>query len=140
MIDVKTPSERPTLIGPTENFTGVVFLDELIKAADPSRLNAILVTFTPGARTSWHSHRFRQILFVTVGSGFVQIKGQIARPLQPGDVTVIPPDVEHWHGASHESLFAHLALLESEGLETNWFDPVPEEHYASFHRGHGTRA
>jgi quercetin dioxygenase-like cupin family protein len=132
-IDVRAVNERETLIAPGVSFTGTVFLDELVKAAGPSRLNATVVTFTPGARTAWHSHGFRQILFVTVGSGFVQIKAEPARALLPGAVVVIPPDVEHWHGAARDSLFTHIALLESEGAGTCWGEAVSEEDYMSVH-------
>jgi quercetin dioxygenase-like cupin family protein len=33
--------------------------------------------------------------------------------LNPGDTVNIPPDTMHWHGASPDRLFAHLALSEA---------------------------
>lgn len=126
---IRTPAERMTTIAPTENFTGQVFLDQFVVAEGPSRLNATAVTFSPGARTAWHKHGFRQILIATVGQGFVQVEGKPARPLYPGDVAVVPPDTVHWHGAARCSLFTHIALLESEGAGTCWLCHVNDEEY-----------
>jgi quercetin dioxygenase-like cupin family protein len=47
---------RTTRRGAAETFTGVVFQDPVITAESPSRLGGSVVTFTPGARTAWHSH------------------------------------------------------------------------------------
>ena len=131
---IRSTSERPTKVAAAENFTGQVFLDGLVAAEPPSRLNATLVAFAPGARTSWHRHGFRQILFATVGSGFVQVKGESAHELHPGDVAIIPPDTVHWHGAARDSLFTHLALLESEGEGTTWLQHVSDEDYDAVYR------
>ena len=53
---------RTTKRGAAETFTGVVFQDPVINAESPSRLGGSVVTFTPGARTAWHSHPVGQIL------------------------------------------------------------------------------
>lgn len=34
----------------------------------------------------------------------------LPRRLFPGDIVEIAPDVEHWHGAAPDSLFAHIAI------------------------------
>ncbi|KAL6886923.1 hypothetical protein GGI43DRAFT_388537 [Trichoderma evansii] len=44
------------------------------------------VTFTPGARTFWHTHEKGLILFVTQGSGLIQSEGQEPQKLKVGDV------------------------------------------------------
>ncbi|WP_454818824.1 cupin domain-containing protein [Labrys neptuniae] len=127
---IRTPDERTTTSGSADTFTGQVFLDQFIAAEGPSRLNATAVTFSPGARTAWHKHDFRQILIATVGHGFVQIEGEPARSLYPGDVAVVPPDTVHWHGAAAGSLFTHIALLETEAAGTCWLHHVSGEDYA----------
>lgn len=48
-------SSRPTKLAPAENFTGTVMQDEVVTGASPSRLRATSVSFTPGARTAWHT-------------------------------------------------------------------------------------
>jgi quercetin dioxygenase-like cupin family protein len=59
----------PTSKGPTENFTGDVYVNMLHAGEDPSRLVAAMVRFAPGARTHWHSHPFGQTLHCTDGMG-----------------------------------------------------------------------
>jgi quercetin dioxygenase-like cupin family protein len=51
---------RTTRRGAAETFTGVVFQDPVITAEAPSRLGGSVVTFTPGARTAWHSRSGRR--------------------------------------------------------------------------------
>ena len=92
------------------------------------------VTFEPGCRNNWHIHHAKsdggQILLCTAGRGYYQEYGKEAQELHPGDVVVIPPEVKHWHGAAHDSWFAHLAI-EVPGEETSneWCEPVSDEEY-----------
>jgi quercetin dioxygenase-like cupin family protein len=53
-----TRNSTETAAGPDEWFTGDVYIDTVATAAEPSRLAAASVHFTPGARTAWHSHRW----------------------------------------------------------------------------------
>ena len=93
------------------------------------------VTFEPGCRNNWHIHNAKQgggqILLCTAGRGYYQEWGKTAQELNPGDVVVIPAGVKHWHGAAHDSWFAHLAV-EVPGEETSnqWLEPVSDEEYA----------
>jgi hypothetical protein len=43
-----------TSAGPSEWFTGNVYVDSIATPSGPSRLSASSVHFTPGARTAWH--------------------------------------------------------------------------------------
>ena len=92
------------------------------------------VTFEPGCRNNWHIHHAKsgggQILLCTAGRGYYQEYGKEVREPHPGDVVVIPPEVKHWHGAAHDSWFAHLAV-EVPGEETSdeWCEPVSDEEY-----------
>ena len=54
--------ERPTKQASEENFTGQVWQDEVIVGKAPSRMRATNVSFSPGARTAWHSHPVGQTL------------------------------------------------------------------------------
>lgn len=58
------------------------------------------VTFAPGARNYWHSHKIGQVLLVTGGQGWYQEEGKPAQLLKAGDVLNIPPHVKHWHGTA----------------------------------------
>ena len=124
---------RPTNSAPAANFTGTVFSDEVVVGAAPSRLRASVVSFTPGARTAWHSHPVGQTLYCLSGGGRVQREGEQVQELRPGDVVVIPPDVRHWHGAAPDRLFAHLAMseLNDRGEGTAWFEHVSDADYTA---------
>lgn len=88
------------------------------------------VTFEPGARNNWHKHDGGQILLVTGGIGYYQEEGQPAQLLKEGDVVTIPKDMKHWHGATKDSRFVHLAISTNVELGgTTWLEPVSDEHY-----------
>ena len=58
-----------TAAGPSEWFTGAVYIDTVATPSEPSRLGAASVHFTPGARTAWHTHPNGQTIYVTEGVG-----------------------------------------------------------------------
>ncbi|WP_373155322.1 cupin domain-containing carboxymuconolactone decarboxylase family protein [Bacteroides cellulosilyticus] len=116
-------------LSPNPNFTGEVWLAPLSEKKD---LNVPManVTFEPGCRNSWHSHKAGQLLIATAGIGYYQEKGQPARRLFPGDIVEIAPDVEHWHGAAPDSWFAHIAITTNpQNNAAVWFSPVNDELY-----------
>jgi quercetin dioxygenase-like cupin family protein len=81
---------RPTKKAPAANFTGLVLQDEVFLPEAPSRMRASKVTFTPGARTNWHTHAVGQVLHVLSGGGRYQIEGDPVQVLLTGDTVVIP--------------------------------------------------
>ncbi|MGD9830858.1 MAG: cupin domain-containing protein [Hyphomicrobiaceae bacterium] len=123
---------RTTKQAPADKFTGVVLQEEVVVGKTPSRMRATSVTFNPGARTAWHTHPVGQTLYVLSGVGRVQEKGKPVQILQPGDTVIIPPNVEHWHGAAPDRLFTHLAMSEvtADGEGTTWLKHVSDEDYA----------
>jgi quercetin dioxygenase-like cupin family protein len=84
-------SARKTNRAPAPNFTGVVFSDEVVVGAPPSRMRGSVVSFTPGARTAWHSHPVGQTLFRLSGAGRVQREGEQVEEIRAGDTVIIPP-------------------------------------------------
>lgn len=116
-------------LSPNTNFTGEVWLASL---SEKEELNLPManVTFEPGCRNSWHSHKAGQILIATAGIGYYQEKGQPARRLFPGDIVEIAPGVEHWHGAAPDSWFAHIAMTTNpQENATVWLSPVSDKEY-----------
>lgn len=107
-------------------FVGDAYLQMLL--TDPAPLNAGIgnVTFAPGARNNWHSHTVGQVLLVTGGEGWYQEEGKDAQLIKTGDVINIPPNVKHWHGATADSWFVHLAITPG---QTEWLEPVNDEWY-----------
>ena len=69
-----------------------------------------IVSFGPGARNKLHTHTSEQVLFVTEGVGYVGTEDETAR-VSVGDTAFIPAGEKHWHGATDESSFSHVALL-----------------------------
>ena len=118
--------KQPTAKGPTDWFTGEVWLDSIAQPREPSQLSVAAVHFTPGARTAWHAHDGRQTLYVTEGEGRVQSRGEEIVALRPGDVVYTPSGEWHWHGAAPDHFMTHLSL--TEGPPT-WGDHVTDAEY-----------
>jgi len=115
----------------SDNFTGESFVNFLI--TDPKGVydcTVYDVVFSPKSRNFWHTHPQGQLLLCTDGIGYYQERGKEARRLQRGDVVEIPPDAEHWHGASPDSDFTHIGITPSmhKGL-TVWCGEVTDEEY-----------
>jgi quercetin dioxygenase-like cupin family protein len=125
-------SARSTKQAPASNFTGVVYQDEILAVTAPSRMRASIVSFTPGARTAWHTHPVGQTLYCLSGVGRYQREGEPVQALHPSDTVQIPPGVRHWHGAAPDRLFSHLAMSENndKGEGTAWFEHVSDSDYA----------
>lgn len=92
------------------------------------------VTFEPKCRNNWHIHHADkgggQILLVTAGEGWYQEWNKPAIRLKPGDVVNIKAGVKHWHGATCDSYFQHLAIeVPGENCKTEWCEPVSDEEY-----------
>ncbi len=129
-VTVRPATQRPTKAAPASSFTGTVLQDSLASPAAPSRTSATLVTFTPGARTNWHTHKTRQVLVATHGTGMVQVRGKPGQILRAGDVAEVPPGLVHWHGSIAGHLFAHISFVETDGPDnTTWMEPVEEAEY-----------
>lgn len=125
-------SEFPTgneNIGFEQYFSGKSWLAPLTSNKD---LNVPMfnVTFEPNCRNNWHTHTGGQILIAVGGVGYYQERGKSARRLLPGDVVEIAPNVEHWHGASPDSWFSHIAVeCNPQTNKNTWLEPVSDEEY-----------
>lgn len=88
-------------------FTGKSYL----KTLNTKNIGIYNVTFEPKCRNNWHiHHKSGQILLCTDGEGWYQEEGKQAIKLTPGSVVYIPAEVKHWHGASKDAWFTHLAI------------------------------
>jgi quercetin dioxygenase-like cupin family protein len=120
-----------TTAGPSDWFTGAVYLDPVATPTGPSRLQAVSVHFTPGARTAWHRHANGQTIYVTEGVGLAQGRGGPIEVIRPGDRVYFEPGEDHWHGAAPNRFMTHLAMLEvdDEGKPATWGEHVSDEEY-----------
>jgi quercetin dioxygenase-like cupin family protein len=67
-----------------------------------------------------------QVLLVTGGEGWYQQEGEPAQLLKAGDVIVTQDGVKHWHGATKDSWFEHIAITAD---TPEWSEPVDDETY-----------
>ena len=128
-----TRNSVKTIRGPSEWFTGIVFIDPVAAPSGVSRVSASSVHFTPGARTAWHTHPNGQTIFVLEGVGHAQRRGGAIEVIRPGDRVFFEPGEEHWHGASAERFMTHIAILDvdEKGNNATWLDHVSDEDYAA---------
>ena len=119
--------------GPSEWFTGTVYLDAIATPSGTSRAHAVRVHFTPGARTAWHTHPHGQTIFVTEGVGLCQRRGEPVEVIRPGDRVFFEPGEDHWHGATPNRLMVHIAIQEADesGSPVTWGEHVSDEEYAA---------
>ena len=117
---------------PSDYFTGTAWVKILVN--EPVfNCQIANVNFEPGARNNWHRHPGGQILLVTEGTGYYQEKGGQIQLLSKGDTVKILPDVEHWHGAAHDSEFTHIAVNTNTQMGiVEWLQRVTDEEYNSF--------
>src|ERR1700692_1816200 len=111
-----------TMTGPSEWFTGAVYVDAVATPAASSRLSASSVHFTPGARTAWHTHPNGQTIFVTEGVGLAQRREGSIEIIRPGDRVFFEPGENHWHGAAPDRFMTHIAMqqVDDRGSAVTW--------------------
>ena len=109
-----TRSSIDTKQGPSDWFTGAVYIDSVAAPAGSMRLQASWVHFTPGV-------------------GLCQRRGGPIEVIRPGDRVFFEPGEEHWHGAAATRFMAHLALgdVDDAGNPANWLDHVTDEEYGA---------
>jgi quercetin dioxygenase-like cupin family protein len=71
-MEISRDESRPAARGPAETFTGEVSVKPLFDTNDARNFSSAEVSFTPCARTAWHTHPGGQTLIVTSGTGWVQ--------------------------------------------------------------------
>ncbi|MBM5720948.1 cupin domain-containing protein [Listeria ivanovii] len=109
-------------------FVGQSYLKTLV-ADSAINVGVGNVTFEPGCRNNWHIHHDGfQILLVTGGEGWYQEEGKAAQFLQAGDVVVTHDGIKHWHGATKDSWFEHIAITAG---TPEWLEAVSDADYLS---------
>jgi len=122
-----------TAAGPSDWFTGAVYIDTVATPSGASRLTASRVHFMPGARTAWHTHPNGQTIYVLEGVGLAQRRGGPVEVIRPGDRVFFEPGEEHWHGAAPNRFMTHLAMLQvdEEGNSATWGEHVTDQEYGA---------
>lgn len=122
-----------TAAGPSEWFTGAVYVDTVATPSDASPVNASSIHFTPGARMAWYTHPNGQTIQVTEGIGIVQRRGGGIEVVRPGDRVFFEPGEDHWHGAAATRFMTHLSIVEVDdsGNSATWGVHVTDEEYGA---------
>jgi quercetin dioxygenase-like cupin family protein len=128
-----TRNSLATTAGPSDWFTGAVYIDAVAAPSGSSRLSASRVHFTPGARTAWHTHPNGQTIYVLEGVGLCRRRGGPIEVIRPGDRVFFEPGEEHWHGAAATRFMAHIAMLDvdDEGNNATWGEHVGDDEYGA---------
>jgi quercetin dioxygenase-like cupin family protein len=127
-----TRNSLETSAGPSDRFTGSVYVDTVAAPAGSSRVSASSVHFTPGARTAWHTHPHGQTIWVLEGVGVCQRRDGPVELIRPGDSVFFEPGEEHWHGAHPSRFMTHIAMLQVDdhGNSADWGEHVSDDEYA----------
>jgi quercetin dioxygenase-like cupin family protein len=127
-----TRNTTDTSAGPTDWFTGSVYIDTIAAPSEMSPVGAAAVHFTPGARTAWHTHPHGHTIWVTEGLGLCQREGGRIEAIRPGDRVFFEPGENHWHGAAPTRLMTHIAIQQADdqGKPVDWGRHVSDDEYA----------
>jgi quercetin dioxygenase-like cupin family protein len=87
------------------------------------------ISYEPGAHTHWHAHLGEQVLYGEVGLGWVKFDGQPRMPIDHGRIVYVPVGAKHWHGATPEEQFVHIAF--TAGGDTVWMGEVTASEYSA---------
>jgi 4-carboxymuconolactone decarboxylase len=114
--------------GPSERFIGNVWVQYFVNDTISNFLSSKVI-FEPNARSNWHVHTGRQIIFAIEGSGFYKEKEKAIRILNKGDVVIIEPGTIHSHGSSKTNSFTQAVMMNNVNRKdaTTWLNPVKEE-------------
>jgi quercetin dioxygenase-like cupin family protein len=128
-----TRNSLETAAGPSDWFTGSVYIDTIAAPSGNSRLSASSVHFTPGARTAWHTHPNGQTIWVLEGVGLCQRRTGPIEVIGAGDRVFFEPGEEHWHGATPSRFMTHIAMLQldDDGNAASWREHVSDDEYAA---------
>ncbi|MFG1931130.1 cupin domain-containing protein [Mycobacterium sp. NPDC048908] len=131
-MEISADESRPAADGPADTFTGQVSVKPLFGPNAVRTFSSAHVTFTPCARTAWHTHPAGQTLVVTARTGWIQQWGGDKLEINPGDVIWTPPGVKHWHGATDSNTMSHIAIQDSvDGKPVDWLEHVTDDQYLS---------
>jgi quercetin dioxygenase-like cupin family protein len=92
-----------------EIFTGTVHRQQILDGPASKQFRVGVVSFSPGARTKWHTHSSEQVVYVLDGKGIVATE-QKEVVVGPGTIICFAADEVHWHGATEDTSFIQMAV------------------------------
>jgi quercetin dioxygenase-like cupin family protein len=110
LMKVIKPNEVPQESADSPLFTGGPVTRQPLVTPDMGNDFSInIVNFSAGARNKMHIHTSDQVLFVTAGKGIIATE-TAEEVIITGDVVHVSAGEKHWHGATPDSAFSHIAL------------------------------
>ena len=103
--DIEAPESTSKIFRGTVSIQGIIGESE-------DELRVAVVNFSPGAVNVFHTHTFNQILYATEGTGIVATESEEVR-VTPGTFIFIPAGERHWHSATKDAVFSHIAIMPS---------------------------
>lgn len=88
---------------------GPVFRSLLVDGKTTGGYSIAIVSYSPGSKLKWHKHDSEQIIYVTEGKGVLATQKE-QHIVTPGTIVVIPADEVHYHGATGDTIFTHIAF------------------------------
>ena len=115
-----TQAAGPATPAPNPNATGVV-------AFQPTDgMLTRRLRFEAGARTNWHTHTHRQMIWAEDGRGLYQEMGEPVKQLVKDVPILTKANVPHWHGAAPDSYVVQLTIY---GGDIKWGAPVTDAEF-----------
>ena len=103
------PDQVPQESADSPLFTGGAVTRQPLVTPDMGNDFSInIVNFSAGARNKMHIHTSDQVLFVTAGKGIIATEAT-EEVITTGDVVHVHAGEKHWHGATPDSAFSHIA-------------------------------
>jgi quercetin dioxygenase-like cupin family protein len=121
------PDKGNWVKGAPDRFKGNVWVEYFINDTISDFVSS-RVMFEPAARSNWHKHSGKQIVFAVEGEGYLKVKGKPISILKKGDVFIVEPGVIHSHGSINKR-FLQGIMMNGVGKKesTTWLNPVLEE-------------
>jgi len=126
-MEVFRADSRRSQPGPSEWFTGQVWLQEIVEA--PTRLRAYRVTFSSGCPDGVAQPSVRPGAGGHVRPSADRPLGRRSRGPERRGRGLVEPAERHWHGATEDGPMVHLALQEADdqGVAALWGEHVSDE-------------
>ena len=88
---------------------GPVFRSLLVDGKTTGGYSIAVVSYSPGSKLNWHRHDSEQILYVTEGKGILATQKE-EHIVTRGMIVVVPAGEVHYHGATGNTSFTHIAF------------------------------
>lgn len=123
-----TPNKGNWSKGAAERFKGDVWVEFFVNDTSFDFLSS-RVLFHPNARSNWHKHTGKQIIFAIEGEGYYKEKGKPINILKKGDVVIIEPGTVHSHGSLGKKFMQAVMMNDIKNVltSTTWLQPVEDD-------------